>query len=90
MDCYRKVFGLRDLGQPLMQYRIGNGHSTFLELDNWHPLGPLYKRFGNEVVQNIGRSLHVKVSSLIHQGAWKWPRLRNGFVQSIIAQTPST
>lgn len=66
----RKIFGLRSIGQPLIQYRVGNGQATFLWIDNWHPLGPLYKRFGENVVYNLGTSLTAKVSSMIHQGQW--------------------
>lgn len=40
----RKLFKLRSLGQPLIKHRIGNGNNTFVWLDNWHPLGPLYLR----------------------------------------------
>lgn len=86
----RKIFGMRSLGQPLIQYRVGNGKSTFLWFDNWHPLGPFYKRLGEEVVYNLGASLNAKVSSIIHQGQWKWPRSKNRITQSIIHQTPAT
>lgn len=66
-----KLFSIRELGQPLIQYRIGNGQGqgqgpgTFLWHDNWHPLGPLYNRFGNDIVFDLGRSLQAKVSSII-------------------------
>lgn len=83
----RKVLGLRDIGQPLIQYRIGNGQSTYLWFYNWHSLGPLYKRFGEEVVYHAGRSLQAKVSSIIHLGQWRWPRARNRVIQNIVAQT---
>lgn len=42
----RKVMNLGNLGQPLIKYMIGNGRDTFLWLDNWHSLGPLYTKFG--------------------------------------------
>lgn len=41
------------------------------------------------MVNNVSRSLRARVDSIIAQGAWKWPRLRNPFIQAIIAQTPS-
>ncbi|KAI8559863.1 hypothetical protein RHMOL_Rhmol04G0208500 [Rhododendron molle] len=69
----RKVFQLREVCQPLIRYQIGNGASTFLWLDNWHPLGPLYKRFGVNVCCNIGRSLQAKVSTIIIDGEWLGP-----------------
>lgn len=73
----RKVLSSRENGQPLIQYRVGNGKSTFLWLENWHPLWPLYKRFGESMVNNLGRSLREKVSSIIHHEQWKWPRVRS-------------
>ncbi|KAI8560075.1 hypothetical protein RHMOL_Rhmol04G0227000 [Rhododendron molle] len=38
----RKILGLRKLCQPLIRCLVGNGANTFLWLDNWHNLGPLY------------------------------------------------
>ncbi|KAI8537423.1 hypothetical protein RHMOL_Rhmol09G0022900 [Rhododendron molle] len=63
---------------------VGNGQGMFLWLDNWHPMGPLYDRFGNEVVFNLGRSLQARVSFIISQGGWRWPRTRNRITQDII------
>lgn len=56
----RKVYSIRSLGQSLIQYRIGDVLGTSLWLDNWHPLGPLYNRFGNDVVFTLGRSSHLR------------------------------
>lgn len=83
-----KLLGLRQLSQPLIRYQIGNGAQTFLWWDNWHPIGPLYARLGDRVVNNVGRSLRANVASIIDNGAWKWPRLRNPLIQTIIIQTP--
>lgn len=69
---------------------MGNGDSIFLWLDNWHPVGPLFKRFGEALVQVRGTSMLAKVSSIIiHQGRWRWPRARCPIIRSIIAQTPA-
>lgn len=40
------------------------------------------------MVYYSGRSLHAKFPSIIHNGQWRWPRLRNRFTQFIVAQTP--
>lgn len=66
----------------------GNGASTSLWLNNWHPLGPLYKRYGENVCSNIGRSLHARVSAIICDGTWSWPRQRNRYIQEIKNNTP--
>lgn len=84
----RKIFQFRDVSQPLIQYKIGNGASTHLWLDNWHPLGRLYKRYGENVCSNIGRSSCARVPSIISDGAWSWPRQRNR-IQEIKANTSS-
>lgn len=84
----RKFFYLRDNGQPLIQYQIGNARHTFLWIDNWHPLGPLHKHFGERIVHNIGRALDAKISDIIVVNAWKWPRQRNRAIQQVMALTP--
>ncbi|XP_058216740.1 uncharacterized protein LOC131327608 [Rhododendron vialii] len=85
----RMLLNLRSVAQPLIQYLIGNGQGTFLWLENWHPLGPLFNKFGENIVYNLGRSLNSKVSSIIHDGVWRWPRQRNRATQFIIEHTPA-
>ncbi|KAI8543394.1 hypothetical protein RHMOL_Rhmol08G0214000 [Rhododendron molle] len=50
----RKIFKLRANVQPWIKCVIGDGKATFLWFDNWHSLGPLYQRFGESVVFNLG------------------------------------
>ncbi|XP_058218012.1 uncharacterized protein LOC131329007 [Rhododendron vialii] len=85
----RKIFGLRDMGLRFIKSVVGNGKNTFLWLDNWQTLGPLFLRFGNRVVFNTGRSLGAKVDSIIANGRWKWPRGRNASIIEIKAGTAS-
>ncbi|KAG5542725.1 hypothetical protein RHGRI_015741 [Rhododendron griersonianum] len=66
----RKLFKLREEVQPLIKYVIGNGNTTFLWLDHWHAVGPLYNLFGEDIVCNVGSSLLAKVSSIIQNGDW--------------------
>lgn len=40
----RKIFGLRREGQKFILSRIGNGSNTYLWLDKWHTLGPLFQK----------------------------------------------
>lgn len=67
---------------------VGNGKNTFLWLDNWHPLGPLYARFGSRVVYNLGRNLLAKVDTIISAQSWQWPRGRNSVTGEILRATP--
>lgn len=90
MSTIRKIFQFREICQTLIRHEVENGASTFLRLDNWHPLEPLYKRYGENVCSNIGRSLQAKVSTVIKDGNWVWARQRNRYIQEIITNTPQT
>lgn len=52
LDC-EELFALRELTQPLFKYNIGNDENVFFWLDNGHPLGPLFQRFGDNLVRNV-------------------------------------
>lgn len=67
----RKLLKLRDTCQDWIRYIIDDGRETFLWTDNWHPLGDLYKRYGEAVVAQRGRALRTKVDSIIDRGFWK-------------------
>ncbi|KAI8564441.1 hypothetical protein RHMOL_Rhmol03G0181800 [Rhododendron molle] len=86
----RKLFSLRQIAQSFTRSIIGNGQSTFLWLDNWHNLGPLYLKYGDRVAFNMGRSLTAKVSSIINNGEWHWPRRRNPVIAEIIHNTDAS
>lgn len=82
----RKIFGLRSLGQNFIKAVVGNGKDTFLWLDDWHTLGPLFQKFGSRVMFNLGRSLGAKLDS-IDNGRWRWPRSRNATIIEIVDST---
>ena len=75
--------------QPLIRYIVGDGTNTLLWLDDWHPLGQPHQNFEDNVVRNIGSSLLVKVSFIICNGDWSWPRQRNRSIMRITAHTPT-
>ncbi|KAG5517678.1 hypothetical protein RHGRI_038161 [Rhododendron griersonianum] len=60
---------------------------TFLGVDNWHTLGPLYKKFEEYVGFNIGRATTAKVASIIQNGVWVWPNPRCAITRQIVAST---
>lgn len=51
---------------------MGNGDNTFVWFGNWHPLGPLYDRFGNRVIYDSRLLRNALVKNIIHHGSWKW------------------
>ncbi|KAK3189457.1 hypothetical protein Dsin_029018 [Dipteronia sinensis] len=70
---WRKLLHLRPLVRPLIQYFIGNGSSTTLWFDNWHPDGPLLSKWSSRVVYDSGLPIHAMVSSIVHGDSWSWP-----------------
>lgn len=51
-------------------------------------MGPLYRVYGEAVAHNLGRSLNAKVSSIISNGTWRWPKARTIQTLHIIENTP--
>ncbi|KAI8021091.1 hypothetical protein LOK49_LG03G01535 [Camellia lanceoleosa] len=83
----QKLFDLRILGQRLIKCIVGSGADIFLWLDNWQPIGPSYQRFVEKTVRIVGGALLAKVDSIIHNGTWNWPRIRNRAIQPVITHT---
>ena len=65
----KNIFKLQEIGQTLIKYEVGDGNSTFLWLENWHPFGSSYRSHGKQVVFNLGRSLQAKIADIVHDGA---------------------
>ncbi|GFY92809.1 hypothetical protein Acr_08g0012050 [Actinidia rufa] len=45
-------------------------------------------QFGEGIVRNLGSFLQARVSSIICNGDWVWPRQRNRAIMNIMAHTP--
>lgn len=86
----QKLLQLRSVVLPWITYVrvMVMDHGTFLWWDNWHPVGPLYLRYRDSFERNPIRAMNVKVSSIIANGCWNWPQLRNFVTQDIISHTP--
>lgn len=82
----RKLLNLRDTVRPCIKYIVGDGLSTFLWVDNWHTLGPLYKKI-EYVGYTIGRATTAKVASIIRNGVQVWPNPRCAITRQIVAST---
>lgn len=73
---WRKIMNLSPIVQPHIKYIIGNGQSTTLWHDNWHPLGPFIHRFGSRVTYDCNDSGYPTdslVSQIIKDSHWHFP-----------------
>jgi hypothetical protein len=56
-----------------MKYIIGDGMTTSLWFDNWHPDSPLADSYGERFIYDSGMEKNVKVNVMIHNLEWKIP-----------------
>ncbi|XP_043714638.1 uncharacterized protein LOC122662997 [Telopea speciosissima] len=71
---WRKILKYRDKVEPHVRTLIGDGRSTSIWLDKWHPLGILINRFGNKICYDA-RAYHIGsrtalVEEIIRDGEW--------------------
>ncbi|KAL3518814.1 hypothetical protein ACH5RR_021403 [Cinchona calisaya] len=73
-----------------MTYQIGNGLSTSLWHDPWHPIGILADEFDNSIISDFGSTPQALVASIIQNNSWRWPegRRRSRQVIELIRATP--
>ncbi|XP_028097184.1 uncharacterized protein LOC114297036 [Camellia sinensis] len=84
---WRKILALRDKISPLIIHKIGRGDSTFLWYDNWHPLGPLWKKFGDRILYDSNLNSETKVNQIVDGGSWKWPVPNSWEIRELISST---
>ncbi|PQQ09095.1 uncharacterized protein Pyn_22910 [Prunus yedoensis var. nudiflora] len=70
---WRKMLNLRDILRSHFFHAIGDGESTSLWFDNWHPHGPLIVRWGQGIIATSGIHAHALVSHIIGDAGWCWP-----------------
>ncbi|KAK3221992.1 hypothetical protein Dsin_009017 [Dipteronia sinensis] len=68
-----KLLNLRPIARPLIQHFIGNGSSTSLWFDNWHPDGTLLSKWSPRMVYDSGLPLNATVNAIVLGDSWSWP-----------------
>ncbi|XP_028063697.1 uncharacterized protein LOC114266935 [Camellia sinensis] len=87
---WRKILALRDKISPLIIHKIGRGDSTLLWYDNWPPLGPLWKKFGDKILYNSSLNSETKVNQIVDGGSWKWHVPNSWEIRELISSTPTS
>jgi hypothetical protein len=57
---------LCDLAKNFLSFEVGDGNSIQMWLDNWHPAGILFEKYGYRVVYD------ALFSTVISNGGWCW------------------
>ncbi|KAJ9535832.1 hypothetical protein OSB04_un001013 [Centaurea solstitialis] len=70
---WRKIIRIRDDFRCNLVSIIGDGRSTFLWFDNWHPLGPLCQFISKRDLYEAKVDVKMKVRDVICDGLWLWP-----------------
>ena len=71
--CWCKILKYREKARSFIKHKVGNGESTFLWFDLWHPLSPLITSFGDRVIYDSVISRNAKVTTVIQNSIWHWP-----------------
>ncbi|KAB1200869.1 hypothetical protein CJ030_MR0G006019 [Morella rubra] len=86
---WQKILQLRDCVKGCFRRVVGNGESTFLWYDNWHPSGPLERRTCRASILSSSGGSNAKVSSIIDGSCRKWPTLALPQLwRDVAAETP--
>ena len=64
---------LKSILRDHIVHRIGDGMSTSLWFDNWHPICPLSDFINKRRIFRAGLSLEARVADVIQNGVWNWP-----------------
>jgi hypothetical protein len=70
--CWRKLLKIRSLAWGFLRFDVGNGSNIHLWVDNWHPFGALFDRFGFRVMYDSNSRLDAKLDTVLKQGNWCW------------------
>ncbi|XP_021986327.1 uncharacterized protein LOC110882671 [Helianthus annuus] len=73
-SSWRYILKIRDRVRPFIVSKIGNGHTTSAWFDRWAQIGPLCHIVSARRLHNAGFNLDSKVSDIVNDGDWGWPR----------------
>lgn len=70
---WRKAVGFRDMFRDSIVHELGNGMSTSLWVDTWHPVGPLCHFISKREIYMAGMHTNMKVGDIVSDGLlWRF------------------
>lgn len=90
-DCswtWRKLLKLRENVQPLIRYKVESGETVSLWYDNWHPQGPLIKKYGDRILYGSRLGDEATANQVIDNGDWHWRNNNTITIQHFLNNTP--
>lgn len=79
---------LRSTAREFIKFDVGDGKLIHLWLDNWHPFGPLYEKYGFRIIYDSQSSLEAKMNYVIRNGRWSWRPTRSEELVDIQSKPP--
>jgi len=79
---------LHGLARDLLKVEVGDGKSIHLWLDNYHPLGPLFDKFGFRPIYDSQSRIDAKLDSVLRNGEWCWKPARSDELVIIQSRLP--
>lgn len=86
-QSWTKILKLRASIHKFIKSRLGNGQSTFLWIDNWHPVGSLIKRFGTRIIYDARSNIQAKVRDYVREESWCFPNPDNASSMQLVVQS---
>ncbi|GJX41720.1 hypothetical protein Tco_0256710 [Tanacetum coccineum] len=86
---WRKILQVRNLVQPFIWFRVGDGATISGWFDNWCALSPLASFISNRDIYRAGLGLSAKVGEIIEEGTWDslvWRHITHGDVDFSVAK----
>lgn len=74
---------LREFTRQFIKFKVGSGCNIYLWLDNWHPDGILYEKYGFRAVYDAGSNIDAKLSVVLVNRSWRWLPARSDYIVAI-------
>ncbi|XP_031247322.1 uncharacterized protein LOC116105039 [Pistacia vera] len=88
---WRKLLRMREMLRKHFVVKLGDGRSTFLWYDSWHPLGALDEIVPTNFFYDSELDQQARVSDVLVNGQWTWPDCpREAYLQIISQGSPAS